>query len=87
MGAILRDKGAKKAKGAIGGNNNTKGAKMLNHYTIVELTSIAYYYDMLVSCKLRFAFIVGGCCYSNLSVKFLLWICARLQCGLFSQEF
>jgi len=30
-GAILRGKGAKKAKGTIGGQNNTNGAKMLNH--------------------------------------------------------
>ena len=31
LGAILNGKGANKTKGAIGGRNNTKGAKMLNH--------------------------------------------------------
>jgi len=31
LGAILMGKGAKKTKGAIGGRNNTKGAKMLHH--------------------------------------------------------
>jgi len=33
--------------------NTTKGAKMLNHQSIIELSSVAY---------------------SNLSIKFLLWI-------------
>jgi len=51
LGAILNGKVAKKTKGAIGGRNNTKGAKMLNHYSIIEWTSVAYYYDLLVSCK------------------------------------
>jgi len=31
LGAILRGKGAEKIKGAIGGKNNAKGAKMLNY--------------------------------------------------------
>jgi len=31
LGAILISKGAKKSKGSLGGQNNTKGAKMLNH--------------------------------------------------------
>jgi len=31
FGAILRSKGAKKTKGAIWGENNTKGAKMLKY--------------------------------------------------------
>jgi len=31
--------------------NNTKGAKMLNHKSVIVLTSVAYYYDLLVSCK------------------------------------
>jgi len=31
LGAILMGKGAKKAKGAIGDQNNIKGAKMLHH--------------------------------------------------------
>jgi len=31
LGAILNGKGTKKSKGAIGGRNNTKGAKILNH--------------------------------------------------------
>jgi len=31
LGAILMSKGAKKTKGAIGGRNNTKRAKMLNN--------------------------------------------------------
>jgi len=31
LGAILMGEGAKKPKGAIGRQNNKKGAKMLNH--------------------------------------------------------
>jgi len=31
LGVMLRGKGAKKTNGAVGGQNNTKGAKMLNH--------------------------------------------------------
>jgi len=31
LGAILSEKGANKTKGAIGGRNNTKGAKTLSH--------------------------------------------------------
>jgi len=41
------EKGAKKVKG----RNNTKETKMLNHLLIIELTSVAYYYDLLISCK------------------------------------
>jgi len=60
-----RDRGAKQRK----------GEKMLKQKSIIELTSVAYYYDLLVCCKFQFIMIiVGGCCYSNLSVKFLLWI-------------
>jgi len=36
LGAIVMGKGAKKTKGAIGGRNNTKRAKMLNHQSIIE---------------------------------------------------
>jgi len=32
LGVILLGKGAQKTKGAIGEQNNTKGAKTLNHY-------------------------------------------------------
>jgi len=31
LGTILRGKGAKKSKGSIGGQNNTKGVKIVNH--------------------------------------------------------
>jgi len=41
LGAILNGKGAKKPKGATGGRNNINGAKMLNHQSITELTSVA----------------------------------------------
>jgi len=51
LGAILMGKGAKKVKEAIGGRKNTKGAKMLNHYLMIELPSVSYYYELLVPCK------------------------------------
>jgi len=36
---------------------------MLEHSSIIELTSVAYYYDLSVSCKFNFTMIiVGGCC-------------------------
>jgi len=47
LGAILIDKESKKQRG----QNNTKGAKMLKHLSIIELTSVAYWYDLLVPCK------------------------------------
>jgi len=59
LGAILKGKEAIKPKGEIE-RNNTKGAKTLNHQSIVELTSIAYCYDMLVSCKISFAMVFVG---------------------------
>jgi len=61
LGAILRGTGAIKPKREIGGNN-TKRAKTLNHKSIVELTSIAYCYDMLLSCKFSFTMIFVGAC-------------------------
>jgi len=61
MGAILMGKGMKNAKGATGGQNNIKGAKILK--SIIESTSIAYYYHLLVSCKFLFTMIiVAACC-------------------------
>jgi len=49
MGAILRGKWAIKPKGEIGGKQR-KGGKTLNHYSIVELTSIAYCSEPLPEC-------------------------------------
>jgi len=51
--AILMGKGAKKTKGAIGGRNNTKGAKMLDHWVnfsslllwLVRFLQMLIYYD------------------------------------------
>jgi len=40
LGAILRGKGTKKTKGVIGERNNTEGAKMLNQYSIIKLSSV-----------------------------------------------
>ena len=52
--AILTGKETNKNKGGDRGKTNTKGEKMLHHYhqSIIELTSVAYYYYLLVSCKL-----------------------------------
>jgi len=59
LGSILMGKGVKKTKGS----KQHKGAKMLNDQSVIELTSVAYYYDLLVSCKFQFIMIiVGGCC-------------------------
>jgi len=55
--------GSDKIKGGDKGGNNTKGAKTLNHQSIVELTSIAYCYEMLVSCKFSFIMIFVGACW------------------------
>ena len=41
LGAILNGKGAKKTKGATGKRSNMPGAKMLNHWSVTELTSVA----------------------------------------------
>jgi len=41
--AILMDKGAKKVKGAIGGETTQTGTKRLDHQSIIELISEAYY--------------------------------------------
>ena len=51
LGEILMVKGAKKTKGAIGGRKHTKGAKMLDHESIIQLTSVAYDNDLSVSCR------------------------------------
>jgi len=48
LGSIFMGKWAKKRKGAIGGRKNTMGAKMFYHKWTIELTSVSYYYDLLV---------------------------------------
>jgi len=47
---ILVGKGAK-TKGGDRGRKNAKRTKMLNHCLMIELTSVSYYYDLLVPCK------------------------------------
>jgi len=43
--------GGENNTGAMGGRNNTKGTKIINHKSIIELASVAYCYALLVSCK------------------------------------
>ena len=76
--------GGEQNKGAIGGRNNTKGAKMLDHWVnftsllswLVSFLQMIIYYDNRLRLLLKlFIF------------EILLWIVdrqrARLQCGLF----
>jgi len=52
LGAILICKGAKKSKGAIGGEKTPWGRKCsTTNRSFIELTSVSYYYDLLLPCK------------------------------------
>jgi len=63
LGGDLMCKEAKKSKGAIRGWNIPNGSKIINHYLMTELTSVSYYYNLLVPFKFLFSvIIVRGCC-------------------------
>jgi len=49
LGAILNGKGAKKTKGAIGGETTQRGQKCTTTIQIIELTSVACCHDLSVS--------------------------------------